>query len=69
MNWEKRNKVAKEHAMLSLDPAKSLPVIKPLATGVIYNSRAELPLRRQSILSNGDTIKIGDTIFRYEETD
>ena len=63
------NKVAKEHAMLYIDPAKSLPVIKPLATGVIYNSRAELPLRRQSVLSNGDTIKIGDTIFRYEETD
>lgn len=69
MNWEKSNKVAKEHAMLYIDPTKSLPVIKPLATGVIYNSRAELPLRRQSVLSNGDTIKIGDTIFRYEETD
>lgn len=69
MNWEKSNKVAKEHAVLYIDPSKSLPVIKPMATGVIYNSRAELPLRRQSVLSNGDTIKIGDTIFRYEETD
>ncbi len=69
MNWEKSNKVAKEHAVLFIDQNRSLPVIKPLATGVIYNSHAELPLRRLSVLSNGDTIKIGDTIFRYEETD
>ena len=69
MNWEKSNKVAKEHAVLFIDQNKSLPVIKPLATGVVYNSRAELPLRRQAVLSNGDTIKIGETIFRYEETE
>ena len=69
MNWEKSNKVAKEHAVLFIDQNRQLPIIKPLATGVIFNSRAELPVRRPSILSNGDTIKIGDTIFRYEETE
>lgn len=67
MNWEKSNKVAKEHAQLFIDHEKNLPVIKPLATGVLYNTRAELPVNRISILSNGDTFKIGDTIFKYEE--
>lgn len=69
MNWEKSNKVAKEHAVLFIDQNRSLPMIKPLATGVFYNSRAELPVRRPSVLTNGDTFKIGDTIFRYEETE
>lgn len=67
MNWEKSNKVAKEHAQLFIDHEKNLPVIKPLATGVLYNNRAELPVNRAAILSNGDTFKIGDTIFKYEE--
>jgi len=67
MNWEKSNKVAKEHAQLFIDHEKNLPVIKPLATGVQYNSRAELPVNRPSVLSNGDTFRIGDTIFKYEE--
>lgn len=69
MNWEKSNKVAKEHAVLYIDQARSLPVVKPMATHVIYNSRAELPVRKPVPLNNGDTIKIGDTIFVYEETD
>ena len=69
MNWEKSNKVAKEHAQLYIDHAKSLPMIKPLATGVFFNSRVELPVGKPSVLSNGDTFKIGDTIFLYAETD
>lgn len=69
MNWEKSNKVAKEHAQLFIDHAKSLPMIKPLATGVIFNTRAELPVGKASVLSNGDTFKIGDTIFQYVETE
>ena len=69
MNWEKSNKVAKEHAQLYIDPARTVPVIKPLANGVIYNTRAELPVGKPSVLTNGDTFKIGDTIFKYEETD
>ena len=69
MNWEKSNKVAKEHAQLYIDQTRSIPVIKPLANGVVYNTRAELPVGRASVLTNGDTFKIGDTIFKYEETD
>jgi hypothetical protein len=69
MNWEKSNKVAKEHAQLFIDHVKTLPVIKPLATGVIFNTRAELPVGKTTILSNGDTFKIGDTTFQYVETD
>lgn len=67
MNWEKSNKVAKEHAKLYVDYERQLPVIKPLATGVLYNNRAELPVNKPSVLSNGDFFKIGDTIFKYEE--
>lgn len=69
MNWEKSNKVAKEHAQLFIDHDRSLPMIKPLATGVIYNTRAELPVGKPSVLSNGDTFKIGDTIFQYVENE
>lgn len=67
MNWEKSNKVAKEHAQMYIDHEKMLPVIKPMATGVLYNSCAELPVNRAAVLSNGDTFRIGDTIFKYEE--
>ena len=69
MNWEKSNKVAKEHAVLYIDHTRTLPVIKPLATGVNYNDRVELPVGKPSALSNGDTFKIGDTIFQYVEND
>ena len=68
-NWEKSNKVAKEHAILFIDHEKQLPVLKPLAPGVIFNTRAELPVGKSTILSNGDTFKIGDTIFQYTETE
>lgn len=69
MNWEKSNKVAKEHVQLYVDYDKQLPMIKPLAPGVIFNTRVELPVGRPSVLSNGDTFKIGDTIFLYIETE
>lgn len=69
MNWEKSNKVAKEHVQLFIDHERQLPMIKPLATGVIYNTRAELPVGKPNILSNGDTFKVGDTTFQYVETD
>lgn len=69
MNWEKSNKVAKEHARLYVDPVKKLPMVKPLATGVIFNNRTELPVGKPYVLSNGDTFKIGDTIFEYVESE
>lgn len=69
MNWEKSNKVAKEHVQLYIDQARLLPVIKPLATGVLYNTRVELPVGKPSVLSNNDTFQIGDTIFQYVENE
>lgn len=69
MNWEKSNKVAKEHAQLFIDHNKDLPMIKALATGVVFNMRAELPIGKPSVLTNGDTFKIGDTTFQYVESD
>lgn len=69
MNWEKSNKVAKEHVQLYVDYDKQLPMLNPLATGVIYNTRAELPVGKPAVLMNGDNFKIGDTIFLYQETE
>ena len=69
MNWDKSNRVAKQHAQLYIDQTRTVPVIKPLDTGVNYNSRAELPVQKTAVLTNGDTFQIGDTIFRYEEND
>lgn len=69
MNWEKSNKVAKEHAQLYIDHERQLPIIKPLATGVIYDMRFELPVGKPTILCNGDTFKIGETTFQYIETE
>ena len=68
MNWEKSNKVAKQHVQLYIDHAKSLPMLKPLAANVIYNVRTELPANKTIILSNSDTFKVGDTVFEYVES-
>lgn len=69
MNWDKSNRVAKEHNVLFIDHARSMPMMKPLAPGVLYNNRAELPVGKPSALSNGDQFKIGDTMFQYVETE
>ncbi len=68
MNWEKSSKVAKEHVQLYIDKMKTLPMMKPLAPGVVYNVRNELPVGKAMILTNGDTFKVGDTIFEYVES-
>ena len=68
MTWEKSNKVAKEHARLYIDHAKSQAMLRPMAVNVIYNSRAELPINKAVALSNNDTFTIGDTIFQYVES-
>jgi len=68
MNWEKSNKVAKEHVKLFIDKDKMLPMLKALVPGVLYNMRSELPANKETVLSNGDTFKIGDTIFEYVES-
>ena len=46
----------------------ALPMLKPMAAGVFFNVRTELPINRPVVLSNGDTFKIGDTIFEYVES-
>lgn len=67
MNWEKANKVAKQHVQLYIDQERKLPVLKPLAGGVLYNGRTDLPVNKPVVLSEGDTFKVGDTTFRYTE--
>lgn len=66
MNWEKSNNVSKEHAQLYIDHERKLPMLKPL-DNVVFNSRANLTVGKPIVLANGDTFKIGDTIFKYEE--
>ncbi len=69
MNWEKSNKVAKEHAQLYIDHERHIPMLKPLTTGVLFNTRAELPVNKEQVLNNGDSFRIGDTSFMYIEKD
>lgn len=67
MTWEKSNKVAKEHVYLYVDHQRSQAMLRPLAAGVVYNSRTELPVGKPIPLSNNDTFSVGDTIFQYVE--
>jgi hypothetical protein len=67
MNWEKSNKVAKEHVQLYIDHAHSQTMMKPLAF-TVFNTRTELNSNNKPVpLFNNDTFKIGDTTFQYVE--
>ena len=67
MAWEKSNKVAKEHVQLYVNPSRSQAMLKPLAT-TTFNMRTELDSNNKPVpLFNGDTFKVGDTIFQYVE--
>ena len=68
MNWEKANKVADKHVQLYIDKTRILPMLSPLAEGVVYNVRTSLPANKQVVLNNGDTFTVGDTIFEYVES-
>lgn len=68
MAWEKSNKVAKEHVQLYVNPSRSQAMLKPLAA-TTFNTRAELDSNNNPVpLFNGDTFKVGDTIFQYVES-
>lgn len=67
MSWEKSNKVAKEHVQLYVDHQRSQAMMRPLATGMVFNSRTELPVGKPVPLANNDTFTVGDTIFQYVE--
>ena len=67
MAWEKSNKVAKEHVQLYVNQGRSQAMLKPLAS-TTFNTRAELGATSKPVpLFNGDTFKVGDTIFQYVE--
>ncbi|MBQ0050245.1 MAG: E3 ubiquitin protein ligase [Bacteroidales bacterium] len=66
MNWEKTNKVAKQHVQLYIDHERNLPMLKPLSA-TLYNGRTDLAINKPIVLCEGDTFKIGDTTFRYTE--
>lgn len=67
MAWEKSNKVAKEHVQLYVNQSRSQAMLKPYAF-TVYNMRTEIDASSKPVpLFNGDTFKIGDTIFKYVE--
>lgn len=67
MAWEKSNKVAKEHVQLYVDQSRSQAMMRPMAV-TTFNMRTELDSSNKPVpLFNGDTFKIGDTIFQYVE--
>ncbi len=67
MNWEKSNKVAKEHVQLYIDHTHSQAMMRPLAF-TVFNMRTELNSSNKPVpLYNNDTFKIGDTTFQYVE--
>ena len=67
MAWEKSNKVAKEHVQLYVDQSRSQAMLRPMAP-TTFNLRAELGSNSKPVpLFNGDTFKVGDTIFEYVE--
>lgn len=67
MAWEKSNKVAKEHVQLYVNQNRSQAMLRPLAP-TTFNTRAELDASNKPVpLFNGDTFKVGDTIFQYVE--
>ena len=68
MNWEKANKVADKHVQLHIDTTRSLPMLTPLADGVVFNVRTNLPANKPVILNNADTFMVGDTTFEYIES-
>lgn len=68
MNWEKANKVADKHAQLFIDKVRSLPMLRSLVDGMVFNVRTNLPANKPVILNNGDTFAIGDTTFEYVES-
>lgn len=68
MNWEKANKVADKHVQLYIDTTRSLPMLTPLADGVVFNVRTNLPANKPVILNNADTFMVGDTTFEYIES-
>lgn len=67
MTWEKSNKVAKEHVQLFVDHSRSQAMLRPLATGVVFNTRMDLPAGKPVPLNNMDTFNVGDTVFQYIE--
>ena len=67
MAWEKSNKVAKEHVQLYVNQSRSQAMLRPMAA-TTFNLRTELNSSNKPVpLFNGDTFKIGDTIFQYVE--
>lgn len=67
MAWEKSNKVAKEHVQLYVNQSRSQAMLRPMAA-TTFNTRVELDSSNKPVpLFNGDTFKIGDTIFQYVE--
>lgn len=72
MNWEQNNpKIADRHAKLFINTNRNIPVVVSLEDGkpTTLDDRIEMEPGKEYDLFNGNTIKIGKTVFQYVEKD
>jgi hypothetical protein len=72
MNWESNNhEIADRHAKLYINPTRNIPVLISLEKDKIttFDDRFEMDPGKEYDLLNGNTIKIGNTVFQYIEKD
>ena len=72
MNWEENNReIAERHAKLFINTNRNIPVIVSLEEGTetIYDDRIIMDAGKEYDLFNGNTFKIGGTVFQYKEKD
>lgn len=69
MNWEKSFEIADKHAKIYLSKTKKIPVAVALEKGktTLYNDRIEMMIGKEYEMTNGSTIKIGETLFKFIE--
>lgn len=72
MNWEKDNpEIAEKHAKMFINSVRNVPVIVSLEEGklTVFDDRTDMKPGQEYDLFNGNTFKIGNTVFQYVEKD
>ncbi|MEZ5198053.1 MAG: hypothetical protein R2764_17190 [Bacteroidales bacterium] len=72
MNWEKDNPaIAEKHAKMFINSVRNVPVIISLEEGksTVFDDRTDMKPGQEYDLFNGNTFKIGNTVFQYVEKD
>ncbi|MCD4665191.1 MAG: hypothetical protein K8R68_07960, partial [Bacteroidales bacterium] len=72
MNWEKNNpEIAEKHAKMFINNVRNVPVIISLEEErlTVFDDRTDMKPGQEYDLFNGNTFKIGNTVFQYVEKD